>query len=186
MQKIIDTLEEYAPISQEAYQAILKIAVCKQYKKGDLVLKEGSTCQRVGFIEKGWTRSFYYEDGKDITTYFASEENPCLSAYSFISQQPSQESIEVLEDSIIWSITYDQLQNLYRLFPKLNFLGRLFTEDYYIMLEEHTRALKHKSSKERYLKFVENQPDLIQRVSLTHIASFLGMTKENLSRIRRN
>lgn len=185
MEKIIEALEVYAPISEEAYQAIFEIAVCKQFKKGDFLLKEGRICQQVGFIAEGLTRSFYYQDGKDITTYFAAEKNPCLSVYSFISQQASQESIEVLEDSIIWFVTYEQLQDLYKEFPSLNLLGRLLVEDYYMMLEEHTRALKHKSSKERYWQFVEKRPDFIQRISLTHIASFLGMTKENLSRIRR-
>jgi predicted house-cleaning noncanonical NTP pyrophosphatase (MazG superfamily) len=62
----------------------------------------------------------------------------------------------------------------------------LLIEDYYMLLEEHLRSLKHKSSKDRYLQFIEEEADLVQRVSLTHIASYLGMTKENLSRIRRN
>ncbi len=185
MQKIITGLEEYAPISEEAYEAIAQISICQIYKKGDLVLKEGRICQRVGFIEQGLTRSFYYQDGKDITTYFASENNPCLSVYSFISQQPSQESIEVLEDSRIWSITYNELQELYKTYPSLNLLGRLLTEDYYMKLEEHTRALKHKNSKDRYWEYAEQHLDIIQRAPLTHIASFLGMSKENLSRIRR-
>jgi CRP-like cAMP-binding protein len=185
MQKIIETLEGYAPISQEAYQAILEVAICKQYKKGDSILTEGSVCQQVGFVEKGLTRGFYYEGGKDVTTYFASEEEPCLSVYSFISQQPSLESIEVLEDSTIWSVAHDALQNLYKEFPELNLIGRLLIENYYMLLEEHLRSLKHKSSKDRYLQFIEKEPDLVQRVSLTHIASFLGMTKENLSRVRR-
>jgi CRP-like cAMP-binding protein len=185
MQKIIEALEAYAPLSQEAYQAIVEVAVCKEYKKGDLVLTEGNICQRVGFVEKGLVRGFYYEDGKDITTCFISEGEPCLSVYSFISQQPSQESIEVLEDSMIWSMPYEELQDLYKKNPELNLIGRLLIENYYMLLEDHIRSLKHKSSKDRYLQFVEEAPGLVQRVSLTHIASFLGMTKENLSRIRR-
>ena len=185
MQKIIETLEEYAPISKEAYQAIVEVVHCQQYNKGDFVLTEGNICQRVGFVEKGLARGFYYEDGKDVTTCFLSEGKPCLSVYSFISQQASQESIEVLEDSTIWSVSYDQLQDLYKNCPELKLVGRLLIEDYYMLLEDHIRSLKHKSSKDRYWQFVEEEPELIQRVSLTHIASFLGMTKENLSRIRR-
>lgn len=185
MKKVIEHLQQYGSISEEAYTAISEIVVHNQYKKGDFILKEDKVCQYIGFIEKGMTRNFYYKDGKDITTSFAYEEDPCLSMYSFISQKPSLESIEALEDCSIWSISYQQLQNLYQRFPNLNLIGRLITEEYYIMLEEHTRALKHKSSKERYWQLMDDYPDIIQRVPLTHIASFLGMTKENLSRIRR-
>lgn len=185
MEKLIKTLEQYAPISEETFQAIAEIAICRAFKKGDFVLREGQVCQHIGFIEEGLIRMFYYNDGKDVTTAFAEEEDPCLSVYSFISQEPSLESIEILEPSQIWFITYQQLQDLYKKFPSFNLIGRLLTEHYYIMLEQHTRMLKDKSSKERYWDFVNRRPEIIQRASLTHIASFLGMTKENLSRIRR-
>jgi len=185
MNTVIERLQEYGSITEKAYAAISQIVAHKQYKKGDFILREDKVCQHIGFIEKGMTRNFYYKDGKDITTTFAYEEDPCLSMYSFISQKPSLESIEALEDCVIWSISYQQLQDLYQRFPSLNLIGRLLTEEYYIMLEDHTRALKHLSSKERYVQLMEDYPDIIQRVPLTHIASYLGMTKENLSRIRR-
>jgi len=185
MKKIIEALEEFAPLSEEIQQAIASIIIIKELPKGHLLLKEGETCRHLGFIAKGIIRAYYYQDGKDITTWFCMEDEPCVSLSSFISQRPSHEYIELLEDSTLFLVHYDALQDLYKRFPQLNLIGRLVTEKYFLDLANRTLSLQHSSSKDRYLRLLNNRPEIIQRAPLTHIASYLGMTKENLSRIRR-
>lgn len=105
--------------------------------------------------------------------------------YSFISQKPSFEIIEVMENSILYCIDYEQLQNLYKTYPDLNRIGRLLSEKYYIELEERVLSLQFKTAEERYRHIVENKPALLQKASLGQISSYLGISQETLSRIRR-
>jgi CRP/FNR family transcriptional regulator, anaerobic regulatory protein len=104
--------------------------------------------------------------------------------YSFVSQKPSFENIEILEPSVLYAISYDNLQKMYLEFPEFNLIGRLFTEKYYIELEERVMSLQFLTAKERYEKLLIQQPMLLQRVTLGQIASYLGITQETLSRIR--
>lgn len=186
MENIISALEAFAPLSPEILEAIVEVVIRKEFPKGSQFLEEGKTCRYLGFIEQGIVRAYSYKDGKDITSWFCMENDPCISVSSFITQTPSRESIEVLEDTVLWMVEYHHLQDLYKRFPQLNLIGRLVTEQYFLELEAHTISLQHNTSKERYDQFAENHPEMLQRVPLTHIASFLGMTRENLSRIRRS
>ena len=124
------------------------------------------------------------QDGKEITTWFASENDAVTSMYSFITQKPSYETIEVLEDCILYEINYENVQLLLKKYPEFNLIGRLLTEKYYIKLEERTMSLQFQSATERYLKLLQ-QPQLLQKASLGMIASYLGISQETLSRIRK-
>ena len=112
------------------------------------------------------------------------ENDFIISIVSFYSRQPAQEYIELLEDCILWSITYDQLQQLYRDFPEFNAIGRLLTEKYYVLSERRTQNLRMQTAPERYKQLVTDFPAIFQRVPLKYIASHLGISPETLSRLR--
>ena len=116
--------------------------------------------------------------------WFGQENDIISSMYSFVSQKNSFESIEVLENSILYCLEYEQLQRLYKQHTEINLIGRLFTEKYYIQLEERVMSLQFQTAQERYKQIIKTNPSLLQRASLGHIASFLGITQETLSRIR--
>ena len=101
-----------------------------------------------------------------------------------MSRKPGFENIEAIENSILYVITYDDLNNLYHNHPEFNYVGRLLTEKYYIDLMERTLCLQFQSAKESYDQLVKCQPYILQRASLGHIASYLGISQETLSRIR--
>lgn len=107
-----------------------------------------------------------------------------ISVYSFFSRRPSFENIEVLEDCIVQSINWDQLQAIYKQYPEFNLTGRIITEQYYIQSEERSIQLQTLSGKERYEKLLREYPGILQKASLGHIASYLGIKQETLSRIR--
>jgi len=160
-----------------------KVFIMKQ-KKGDILISQDSVCNQLFFIRKGFLRGFNYHNGKEITSWFGFENDFATSIYSFVSRKPGYENIQVIENSILYAITYDDLNNIYHKHPEFNYVGRLLTEKYYIDLMERTLCLQFQSAKENYEQLVVNQPYLLQRASLGHIASYLGISQETLSRIR--
>lgn len=172
-------------VSDLDVQAYLSRCVRRvQYAKNDVLLQQGQTCRYLYHLERGLARGFYYQNDKDITSWLAFEGDIVTSMYSFIRQKPGYEGIELLENAVLYAISYPDLQELYTRFPAMNTAGRLLTEHYYVELEERLASLQFRTAKERYEYLLEKQPQVIQRVSLGHVASYLGITPETLSRIR--
>lgn len=186
MQLILQTLEEYGPLSDALKDALTNAFVRKEIPKGTCILEEGRVCQHLGIIERGLVRYFGYKEGKDVTFEFACEFDCCIGLMSYVKQEPSFEYIETLEDSVIYFIHRDKLEHLFDEYPRLNFNFRKILELYCVNAEEQAYLLQCHTTKERYLYLLEQWPDLFARVSLGHIASYLGMTQANLSRIRKS
>jgi CRP/FNR family transcriptional regulator, anaerobic regulatory protein len=184
MQDILEIKNMFASLSEQVRTEYEKLIEKKEVLKGSLLLEQGKVCRYIYFMESGFARGFYYQKGKDITSWFALENDIITSVYSFISQKPGIENIEILENSLLQCISYDKLQRFYKDYPEFNLIGRLLTEKYYIQLESRVSFLQYLPAKERYKKLLENQPQLLQRASLGHIASYLGISQETLSRIR--
>ena len=169
-------------ISKELEKEILATSKEFSVSKNTILIKEGERCRNLFFIKKGLLRG--YDEGKEITHWFAKEEEFGTSFYSFITNEPSPETIETLEDCELVQISHNDLQNLYSNFKETERIGRIITETYYIDLEERFLNIQFKSAKERYQNLIEKNPSLIQRASLGQIATYLGITQETLSRVR--
>ncbi|HNE49742.1 MAG TPA: Crp/Fnr family transcriptional regulator [Chitinophagales bacterium] len=152
-------------------------------KKTQLV-KKGKICHSLYFIEKGLARNYYEEENKEQTCDIALNGELLVSFSSFISQQPSMEIIELLEDSVLYALHYDDLQQLYRDFPTMERLGRRMAEYYYNSLATKNYQLKFNNTTERYMQLFNAKIEIIRRVPIGIIASYLGMSMETLSRIR--
>jgi len=186
MHFIIEILKPFGTISEQAKMLLAEVVVRRELPKGTLLLEQGKTCKYLNFMEIGFARAFYYQDGKEITSWFAFENDIVASMYSFTTQKPSYENIEIIEDSVLHSIYFDNLQQLYNMYPEFNLIGRLLIEKYFVELEERIFSLQMKSAKERYNEIVKKHPEFLKRASLGHIASYLGISQETLSRIRAN
>lgn len=162
----------------------MEITVQMNFPKGSILLNQGDICQHIYFLEKGFARGFFYQDGKDITAWFAMEKDVATPLYSFVTQKPSFESVEILESSVLYAISHENLQQLYRQYPEFNLIGRVLTEKYYVDLMARTMSFQFQTATERYQHLFAHQPQLLQRASLGHIASYLGISQETLSRIR--
>jgi CRP-like cAMP-binding protein len=112
------------------------------------------------------------------------EGDVIVSVESFFDQTVSNENIQALEDSILHYISYRDLQYAYREYPEFNFIGRILTEKYYKMSEKRIYSLRMQRAFEKYHNLIDHFPQLVQRVPCRHIASYLGITEETLSRIR--
>lgn len=161
--------------------------VCKteQLPKNYLFIKEESAVHRLYFLESGVARSFYYHDGKDVTSWFYTEGQLVTSWGSFFARQASQENIELLEDAVVTSINYNDLQLLYQQYPAFSTFGRLLVEEQIIFLDFFYKGFMFMTAREKYDLLLSYFPDVVLRVNLGHIASFLGITQETLSRIRK-
>jgi CRP-like cAMP-binding protein len=177
----LSSIIEVSPALETELRSITKTI---KVKADEPVIKLESRCSDLFFIEKGFLRGYYYDEGKEITNWFAQEGEFATCFYAFVAMKPAFETIETLEDSILVKIPHAALQKLYLKFPETERVGRIITEQYYIKLEERLLSLQFTTAKERYQNFVQSKQSLLQRTSLGQIASYLGITQETLSRIR--
>lgn len=173
------------PLPEPFQQRITQQLITEEFPKGHRLLSPGETCRRIYFIKKGLARSYHIDnEGRELTTWLMGTGDLMISIYSFFTQRPAQEYIEVLQDSILQSVTWNQLQSYYADFSQGNLIGRIVTEKYYIESEERALFLRTQSPEERYQALVNKHPDIFQLTTITTIASYLCMTRETLSRLR--
>lgn len=176
-----------APISQEECdryfleKKIPTVLAAKYY-----FLKEGEINSKMAFVQKGVLRMFYIaEDGKEINVQFFFEDDFVASYQSFITQTPSKYYIQALEDCELITISYDSLQNAYSNSLPWQQFGRIIAEKVYTLSEQRNESLLFMNAEERYLDLAKKRPIVFEKVPLYHIASFLGIERESLSRIRK-
>jgi len=186
-ERIITLFNNIHPVSSHLAEDIREHSREVVFEKRAQLLRIGETCKSIHFILQGGVRTYYIDnDGNDITSWLLFENELAISVYSFFSQQPSFEAIETLERCIMLALTHEKLSLLYSRHPEFNFIGRYLTEQYYIRSEAKANALRMLSAKERYLDLLRRHPQWLNRVSLGHIASYLGISQSTLSRIRAN
>jgi CRP-like cAMP-binding protein len=156
----------------------------KTYHKGKVILDFGEINDKLYFIESGILREFSMQDqDQTITHWLVSENNFQYVADSFLEEKPSKVAIDVLENAKLWVISKEKLDKLYLEFPQLNFLSRILLERINKKYEAFISALRQ--NKEARLEwFYKYHKGLINHVALKHIASYLNMTPQALSRIR--
>lgn len=177
-------ISQYTPVPEQDWQAISDCLVRREMKKESLLLEEGKTCKHLYFLEKGLLRFFVWKDGLDITKYFTDVPYVFTSQKSFNQQVPAQESIATLEDSIIWQMTYGDAQHLLELKSWSTFI-RLLVQEVQTYTEEILEALQTQTAEQRYKLLLQQDAELVQRVPLKHLASYLGIAPQSLSRIRK-
>ncbi|WP_407520631.1 Crp/Fnr family transcriptional regulator [Lacibacter sp. MH-610] len=172
-------------LQDEDWQALQSKLEVQYLKKGEFLTRQGETSRTVSFINKGLLRMCYLIDGKEICTGFVSENEYISSYASFLTQTPSAENIDALEPCELVNLSYEDMQQLYRSHPVFEIFGRRIAEMLFIMVSSQTTRLLTLTPEERYQSIIQNQPFIIQRVPQYMIASFIGITPEHLSRIRK-
>ncbi|GGD47384.1 cyclic nucleotide-binding protein [Emticicia aquatilis] len=177
-------IEEYKSLSPNIQADILAKLKILEFAKHDFLLKKGEVCKGIYIIEKGCCRTYLEEGGREITTSFGIDTNIICSAYSYLSQTVSEEYIQTLEDTFCYFISYKSIQSLLEKYVEFNVFVRKIYESLLINEINLLNSIRTKSALERYELFMEKTPKILQRVPLSHLASFLGMSKETLSRMR--
>jgi CRP-like cAMP-binding protein len=163
--------------------SLLEFAELKSYPKGFNLLTEGTVSKYIYQIQTGICRLFYYDNDKEVTSWFAFD-GEIITSTSFISRRPSIETLQCLEDCTVLQISYEVLQDIFLKHPPLERFARLNQEQIIIQLEERLRGLQFKTAKERYDHLLLRFPSIMLRVPHYYVASYLGITPETLSRIR--
>ena len=149
-------------------------------------LKEGQICKEMAFIEKGELRMFYItEEGKEINVEFFFENNFVASYQSFLHQTKSKYYIQAISDCELVTISHKTLQNAYANSPYWQKFGRIVAEKVFILAEQRTEGFLFYNAENRYLNLLKNRPVVFEKIPLYHIASYLGIEPESLSRLRK-
>ncbi|WP_069675803.1 Crp/Fnr family transcriptional regulator [Formosa sp. Hel1_33_131] len=178
-------LFEFIDLTESEWLVFSESFIVKHYNKGEYLLKADDLCDYVGFVDKGFFTFFYLIEGvQHIRGFFF--PNEFISNYScFLLENKSKFNIQALEDSSVTLIHRDALFRSYKKLPKVQELSRNIVENLYIEVSEKYESFFLKTAEERYLELINSRPTIIQRIPQYMIASYLGITPEGLSRIRK-
>lgn len=165
----------------------VKLTACineVNFPRKHLLLKADTIERKIYFIKKGIVRAYAYQNDNEITFWFGKEGETVISMKSYVANQPGYENIELLEDSQLYELETERLQELFENDIHIANWGRRFAEQELIKTEERLIARQFSTAAERYTDLMKNHPDLLRRIPLGYIASYLGITQVSLSRIR--
>ncbi len=182
---LITYLEQYTPLTPEEKEYLKTHIPVQHLKKGHDLLSEGEVSSAFYFILEGAVRLFYLSGIEEKTAFFYFE-NMFVSSYeSFTRQTPSKHNVQVIEPSKVAVISFDVAYALLERFPKFEFLARIIMEEELIVCQEIISSFVTLNAEKRYLHLVESKSPLLQRIPQYQLATFLGVTPETLSRIRK-
>lgn len=155
------------------------------FQKKEIFIQSGQVQQSVGFIVSGLIRSYYVDDnGNEKTVRFYAERDYATHYTAFITQQPCKYTFQCLENTVLVLLSYENMQLTYRHIPTFEKYGRLVAEEILKMQQQRIESFVFQTAKERYIDFMKQRPDLNNRVSLSHLCSYLGIERQTLTRIR--
>lgn len=178
--------DKYVDLTNEELTLLLKNSEIKEFNKKELILSAGKVCEHKFFILSGLVRIFQLDgNGNEVINQFGIENWWFTNLESFINRTPSQQSIQALENTVVLCINTYNLEQAYKAIPKLEKAFRIITENMLIAQQRKDEVYMKQTSKERYYNLVEKIPDFAQRVLQYMIASYLNITPEYLSEIRK-
>ncbi len=184
MEQLFTYFRKFNSLSKEAEEAIAEISDSITVKKNTDLQSIGHTCKTIYFIKKGVARIYYLKDGIDITENFFFENDIIARVESLLTGNPSRKAIQILEDATIISINANALFQLYDHFPEIERLFRKIFEAAYVDTVNRIEGMQFHTAEERYKALLNEAPDVLKRVPLKYVASYLGITQVSLSRIR--
>jgi CRP-like cAMP-binding protein len=182
---LLTVLDQLYPLSSEAQQYLRDHVTSCMVAKRKLLLKEGMVCEHIYFIVKGALRGFTREGQKDITTWITVENEMVSSILSLDQRVKSIENIQALEKCELLALRLADLEIMYELFPETNVLARKILQRYYADAEQRAFIARLTKAENKYRHFLKRHGALSNRIPLKYIASYLGVTLETLSRIRK-
>ncbi len=179
-------LNKYVQFTEQEIDIIFNHLIVENFKKKEFLLPQNAICKRRYFIIEGLVRLFYIDaNGVEKTVLFGVENWWITNLDSFVKEIPSEKMIQALENTVVLSITREELEKLYRLVPKLERAFRKITENMLISIQRKDEVFMKKSSRERYSNLIRQIPDFANRVPQYMIASYLGISPEYLSELRK-
>ena len=176
---------DYVPLPDSELEDIVSKFKKKKIKKNEFVLMQGEICKDLIFVQQGCLRLYYLQDDIEVSVWFALKHSSAIEIFSFISETPTSNYLQAIEDSEVLFLPKSELNKLYESHPKMQEMMRKFREDVILHLLERFTALPRDSAEKRYLDLL-NKPELLQTIPQKYLASFIGVTPTSLSRIKKN
>jgi CRP-like cAMP-binding protein len=186
MQNLIETIRRYVTLSEDDVSIIGQLFVKKELEVDECFLTPGHVCKDFAFVDSGLLRHCIDNDGKEETFYFSAEGDFVCDYESFVNKLVSQKRIVALEKTTLYSISYQNMQRFYEKVSAGERFGRLFVEKTFSKAIRHIISIHTDPAEQRYLNFLTAYKHIQQRIPQYYIASFVGVTPQSLSRIRRN
>lgn len=182
---LINYINKFISLSEEEEAILISKINYRKYLKGQYIVQQGDVCKYECYIVKGCTKTFYVDDkGVEHIIMFAIEDWWTSDMGSFITQTPADFNVLCLENTELIQISYEESEELYQLIPKLERFFRLIIERGFVASQKRIIRNFSMTAKERYVIFSQTYPKLNQRIPQYMIASYLGITKEFLSKIK--
>lgn len=178
-------IKNIAKFTEEDIDFFIQSLEEKNFAKGEYFLREGQVSNHFGYIQNGLMMHYKIVDGVEIPTNFTKENGWVAYLKSFSTQTPSDIAIKALEDTSVLTLSSKKMGELFSTKPQLLAMRSYFTDISLIKVSEHATLLSSQNAKERYYKFMADYPDLINRIPQYHIAAYLGIKPQSLSRIRK-
>ena len=177
-------LAQYADLTNEELELIRPYIKLREFAKRELLVQFGQEEQYLNLVVKGVLRKYFLKGREEVITQLAKEADLICSSVSFFTGQPSQYAIEALEPVTVFSLARRDLEQLYALVPRMERLARLVITDLYLTKERWEQDYVQFDIRQRFVDFVHNNADLIQRVPQKYIASYLNIKPETFSRLK--
>jgi CRP-like cAMP-binding protein len=184
LEKIYTFLNKLTPITQEEFNQITQLCTIRKFDKKVCITGIGETENYINTVLEGMVRKYIMSGKKEVTKQLAMEGHIIYSEISFISRIPSPVIIEAIEPATLLSIKYDDLQQLFKDMPQLERLARLLLSDLFIRKDNRDFLYLSKTTRERFLDYVQSHPHILQRVPQKYIASYLDIKPETFSRLK--
>jgi len=182
--KYLSTFFPSVTFTQEDVKNMASIMTYQTAQKGEFIVKQGQITDSIYYLESGLCRQFYYKNGHDVTEHFTSDGYMFYCIESLYQQTPTELMAEALESSVYYLISYPKLQELALRFDNIaRWLFKIYELEG-IISQQQADSLRFETSKERYESFVRQYPEVAKRAPIRHIASYLAMSRESLSRVR--
>jgi len=184
METVFSYFRHFIELSREEFDAISLYFEIRKFDKRTKVLKIGETDNYFNIIMKGIARKYLMVKKKEVTIQLSTEGHMIHSELSFNLQQPSDCIIETIEPVTFLSISYDNIQLIYQKFPKTEKLGRMIITEMFIKKDQRDFKQLNRTTRERFLEYMQNHPDMLQRVPQKYLASYLNIKPETFSRLK--
>lgn len=180
----MNVLGKIHPLSKPFRQYLSDHLKMQTLAPKEYLLKAGSISCHLYFVETGLVRCYYLEEDQEVCSKFLKENDIIVSASSFFLQKESKEYIQAIEQSVVYSLSYDELQYIYRYYIESNIISRVLSTKSYLLSEQRSFFVRMKKAADRYNTMMEYYPGLVNRVPLKYLSSYLGISDWTLSRIR--
>lgn len=177
-------MSKYVPLSDDEIEIITKQNLIRHYKKNEVLLSEGEQARECYLVLSGCIRAYYLINGEERNADFYIK-NDTIASISYQTQMPSKYYLSCIEDCVVAVSSESRNKKLINLIPKLSFLIMQTNQERLIQKTVEFDSFKNHNPEQRYLDLIEQKPDLVNRVPLYHLASYLGITQVSLSRIRK-